>query len=181
MFIEERDVEWEFSRSRCNPSARSIHCIVHLKKDISQVIPYLNAELGGDACSQDPPFVTFKIMGRLLTVHPDRIAINAMEDMEQGKKVMRWIIGEINRIWEERDRIVPTYRVPPRPQPFEILKLLPRTNCGRCGLPTCMVFATQMAQGVRGAEECVEMDPKARERLEEYLSRFSLTRPDLSS
>ena len=80
MLIAETEIKKEFLRSKCNPSAQSIHCIVHLKKDISKVIPYLNAELGGDACSKKPPFVTFKVMGKLITIHPDKIAINALKD-----------------------------------------------------------------------------------------------------
>ena len=29
---------------------------------------------------------------------------------------------------------------------LEIFKLLPRTNCGDCGVPTCMAFAMRLAQ-----------------------------------
>ncbi len=52
------------------------------------------------------------------------------------------------------------------------MRLLPRTNCRQCGLPTCMVFAVQAAEGGRGAEECPELYPDYRERLESYLGQF---------
>ena len=35
-----------------------------------------------------------------------------------------------------------------------IYKMLPRTNCGDCGFPTCMAFAVLVAQGVRGPGDC---------------------------
>ena len=30
---------------------------------------------------------------------------------------------------------------------IEIYKLLPKTNCGKCGVPTCLAFAMQLAAG----------------------------------
>ncbi|MBW2711975.1 MAG: Fe-S cluster protein, partial [Deltaproteobacteria bacterium] len=30
-------------------------------------------------------------------------------------------------------------------------KLLPKTNCKECGQSTCMVFATQIAEGAKGS------------------------------
>ena len=29
---------------------------------------------------------------------------------------------------------------------LDIFKLLPKTNCGDCGVPTCMAFAMKLAQ-----------------------------------
>jgi CO dehydrogenase/acetyl-CoA synthase gamma subunit (corrinoid Fe-S protein) len=55
---------------------------------------------------------------------------------------------------------------------IEILKLLPKTNCRKCGQPTCMVFASHVVDGGRGAESCPEMEPENRTRLVDYLSGF---------
>ncbi len=30
---------------------------------------------------------------------------------------------------------------------IEIFKLLPKTNCGECGVPTCLAFAMSLAAG----------------------------------
>ncbi len=40
------------------------------------------------------------------------------------------------------------------PQPLEILKILPQTNCGECGYPTCLAFAFALATGATSAEKC---------------------------
>ena len=37
----------EIFRPECNPSFQSLHCIVHLEQDVSEILPYLNASLGG--------------------------------------------------------------------------------------------------------------------------------------
>lgn len=47
----------------------------------------------------------------------------------------------------------------PRPTALEILKLLPRNNCRQCRLPTCLAFATQVAQGLAQPTDCPYLDP----------------------
>jgi len=35
----------EIFRPECNPAFESVHCIAHLDQDISEVLPYLNADV----------------------------------------------------------------------------------------------------------------------------------------
>jgi len=42
----------------------------------------------------------------------------------------------------------------PRIGPVALYKLLPRTNCKKCGLPTCFAFAFSLSQGKIGLEDC---------------------------
>ncbi len=37
---------------------------------------------------------------------------------------------------------------------IEIFKLLPKTNCGRCGVPTCLAFAMALAAGKTDLSKC---------------------------
>ena len=74
----------EIFRPECNPSFQSLHCIAHLDQDISEALPYLNAVLGGFEYLKDPPAVTFKTQGKLITVHPCKIAVNALKDKEEA-------------------------------------------------------------------------------------------------
>lgn len=159
----------------CNSSFQSLHCIAHLNEDISEVLPYLNAELGGYQYTKDPPSVTFKTNGRLITVHSRKIAINALESSEQADKILEWLKKEINDIWERRNEIEPSYKRAASPTLLDILKLLPRTNCKKCGQPTCLVLATQMMEGGKGPEHCPPLNEAERQKLEDYLNQFSLT------
>jgi acetyl-CoA decarbonylase/synthase complex subunit gamma len=38
--------------------------------------------------------------------------------------------------------------------PIDVYKLLPRTNCGECGVPNCMGFATKVVNGEAVLDEC---------------------------
>jgi ArsR family metal-binding transcriptional regulator len=162
----------EIFNSACNPGAMSVHCFAHLDQDVGEALPYLNSVLGGFEYLQDPPSVTFKTQGKLITVHSRKIAVNALKDEEEARKIVEWLKREINAAWEERARIVPSYKGTPRPQLIEILKLLPKTNCRKCGEPTCMVFAVRMAEGAKTAEACTALDASHRLKVEGYMSRF---------
>ncbi len=157
---------------KCNPSFRSVHCVAHLDEDISEVLPYLNTALGGGDYIQSPPSLTLRVHGKLITLHAREIYVNALNDEEEAEKILGWLKKEINEAWEKRAEIEPTYDAPAAPQMMEILKLLPRTNCHKCGEPTCMVFAVRAAEGVKGHEDCPYLRDENREKLAEYLGRF---------
>ncbi len=165
----------EIFRPTCNSSFQSVHCYAHLDVDIREVLPYLNTVLGGSDYADDPPSVMFQIHGRLIAVYPRQIAINALNDEAEADKVLEWLKTQINETWGKRSEITPTHRVLPKPQPIEVLKLLPKTNCGECGQATCMVFAFLIAQGAKGPENCASLDENHRAALEKYLSRFTFT------
>jgi ArsR family metal-binding transcriptional regulator len=162
----------EIFRPECNPTFQSLHCIAHLDQDITEVLPYLNRVLGGFEYFKDPPAVTFKNYGKLIAIHPRKIAVNALKDEEEADKILEWLKREINDAWEKRAEIEPLYEGAPKPKVLEILKLLPQNNCRECGEPTCMVFAVRVAEGIRGPEDCPSIDPEHRKRLERYMSGF---------
>ena len=164
----------EIFNSRCNPGVISVHCFAHLDPDISSALPYLNSVLGGFNYVKDPPSVTFKSQGKLITVHGKKIAINALKDEAEAGKIVGWLKREINEAWEKRDEIEPSYESLPRPQVFEVLKMLPKTNCRECGEPTCTVFAVAVTEGVKGAEDCPPLSNESREKLQGYLKPFHL-------
>ena len=50
---------------------------------------------------------------------------------------------------------------------IEIFKLLPKTNCGECGVPTCLAFAMNLAAGKAELSACPHVSEEARAKLEE--------------
>ncbi len=162
----------EIFKSKCNPFNKGVHCIAYLDNNIAELIPYINAELGGDSYTANPPTVTFKLYGKLLTIHEDKIAINALKDKEEGMKIINWILKEVNRIEKEKAYITPCYEELPKPQLFQILKHLPKINCQECGYPTCMVFASLVVDGIKTPDDCPRISENAKQKLTKYLSQF---------
>ncbi|MGD9210796.1 MAG: (Fe-S)-binding protein [Desulfobacteraceae bacterium] len=163
----------EIFNSACNPGAMAVHCFAHLDQEVSKALPYLNSVLGGFEYIQDPPSVTFKVHGKLITVNGRRIAINALKDEAEARKIVNWLKGEINSAWDNRDQITPSYKGVGKPQLIEVLKLLPKTNCRKCGAPTCMVFAAKVVDGGGGADDCPDLTIPNREKLASYLKNFN--------
>ncbi len=164
----------EIFNSECDPGAMGVHCFAHLEQDVSSALPYLNASLGGFTYIKDPPSVTFKSYGKLITVHSRKIAVNALKDETEAKKIIEWLKNEINNAWDHRDEIEPSYNSMPQPKIIEILKLLPKTNCKKCDEPTCMVFATRIAEGSMCAEDCPELETTQKGKIDIYMKPFNL-------
>jgi ArsR family metal-binding transcriptional regulator len=159
-------------RPKCNPNFESVHCVAHLEQDISEVLPYLNTALGGSNLVESPPALTLRVHGKLIALHAREIFVNALKDEEEADRILAWLKKEINETWEKRGEIEPRFEVPAAPQMIEILRLLPKTNCRKCGEPTCTVFALRAAEGIKGPEDCPDLTRENGYRLKEYLSRF---------
>jgi acetyl-CoA decarbonylase/synthase, CODH/ACS complex subunit gamma len=48
---------------------------------------------------------------------------------------------------------------------IQIFKLLPKTNCGECGVPTCLAFAMNLASGKAELDSCPYVSEEAKEKL----------------
>lgn len=48
---------------------------------------------------------------------------------------------------------------------LEIFKLLPKTNCKKCGMPTCLAFAMALAQKRTKLENCPDVSDETKEKL----------------
>ncbi len=164
----------EIFNNECMPGAMTVQCFAHLDQDVSAALPYLNSTLGGFEYVSDPPAVTFRPQGKLITVHGRKIAVNALKDEAEAKTIIEWLKREINDAWENREEIEPVFQGRQKPKLIEILKLLPKTNCGECSAPTCMVFASMVVEGAKGAEDCPPLENSAKQKLNAYMAKFSL-------
>lgn len=164
----------EIFNNKCMPGAMTVQCFAHLDQDVSAVLPFLNAELGGFSYIEDPPSVTFKMHGKLLTVHGNKIAVNALKDEVEARQIVGWMKREINNAWEKQNTITPRFEGMPRPQVIQILKCLPKTNCRECGEPTCTVFATRVAEGVKDSDACPALTPTAKTNLNDYMKPYAM-------
>jgi ArsR family metal-binding transcriptional regulator len=148
-----------------NPSALHLRCFASLDADVTAVLPYLNTVLQAYDYSAEPPTLTLKLPGKLLTIYPREIAINIVKDEAEAEEILAWLQREINDTWTRRGEIKPSFAVAPRPRVLDLLRLLPKTNCRKCGAPTCMVFAVWLSKGEKAAEHCPALSQPDQEKL----------------
>ena len=165
------EYELELCEVDCVPGAPLYSAKAHVPGDVSEVMPYLNSVLDRAFYSGDNEFIVWKEGERKYVLRPRELAASLIIDRRQARQVMGETVAWINGIWEKRDEITPDHerRVPP--QPLEVLKHLPGTNCSSCGLPTCMAFAFELIEGNRRLDDCPDLleeeNRGAREKLEE--------------
>jgi len=155
-----------------NPQATHLRGLARLDRDITELLPYLNTVLRGHLYMREPPSLTIKYRAKLITFHPQEIALNIVKDEEETEEIVGWLVGVINDTWARKETIEASYEVPPKPRILEILKLLPRTNCRACGQPTCLVFATRLSAGEAVPKACPELAAEALALVQNYLQQF---------
>ena len=167
----------EIFRPKCDPSKEVLHAIADLEVDISPALPYLNAELGGWDYDPENQVLLLKLSeGKWITLQPRQIAIRGCRDLEEARALAAWIKNQVNEVYARRGSITPRYTSQAGLKIIEILKLLPRTNCGLCGYATCMAFAAALREGETVPAHCPplqeEQFQEKRAILQKYLQSY---------
>lgn len=140
-----RGFKIRFEAPPCTPGAEWWHSYADLEVDISEVLPYLNSELTGCVYLHENKHLTSVKDGKIYVYTPFVLAISPMEDRETAELLFGEMVEIINGVWNRRAEIAPDYRVKePLPTVLDIFRLLPGTNCRRCGYPTCMAYAAEL-------------------------------------
>jgi len=161
----------EIFKSKCNPKATRVRCFAHLENDVREVLPFLKTVLGG-GYKKEPPALTLKNYGKMITIYPKKIAINALRDGEEAEKIVAWLQREINETWEKQYKIEPNIKSMQQPALIEVLKLLPKSNCKQCNERTCLLFAARVVEGSKDHNGCPPMEPHKSLILQDYLTQF---------
>ncbi len=168
---------FDIFRPKMDSTKEVLHAIATFTADISPAFPYVNAELGGWDYNQANQVLLLKLAdGKWITLHPQKIAIRGIRDLEEAHALLTWIQGQINDIYERRETIAPRYVSQAGLKVIEILKLLPMTNCKRCGYLTCMAYAAALREGEIRLEDCLPIkEEKYRDqqnKLQAYLESY---------
>jgi len=144
----------------CNPSAQKVNAIAELPDDISDVLPYLNAIVKGCTYNPDAGTLRFIKEGKAITLHPRKIAIAGLDDETEASQVLNSLKEFINTTYERKGEIEPSYRKGNELKVLDVFKLLPGTNCMRCGEPTCLAFANKLVNQATDVENCIPLHSK---------------------
>lgn len=152
MLIEKYDLD--VFTPPCEPGAERYAARARLTADISEILPYLNATLRGAVYLPEAQALTWKKGGHNVAFHAYEIATSNVEDRDGAEKEIKGLIDLVNRTWERRAEINPSYETRQRPNPMAVYKLLPQTNCRLCGEPTCYTFAIKLVASQKQISDC---------------------------
>ncbi len=122
--------------------------------DLTEVLPYMNAVVEKGFYDANQATLVWKADGHNYATRPHEIAINRLLSRECARKMADRIVDMVNATWERRGEITPdfTKRIPPKL--LQVFKLLPRSNCRECGVPTCMACAAQVIEAEKCLDDC---------------------------
>jgi len=122
--------------------------------DLGEILPYLNAVLAGARYTHETRTLSLRREGMLVTIMPHEIRLALVPSLDAGRALLEWIKETINDTYARRADLVPREGLQHLPSALDLYKLLPRTNCARCGFGTCIAFALRLASGAGRVVEC---------------------------
>ena len=150
----------------CHPGAPMLRAKFRLDTDVSELFPYINAACEETVYYEEPHCIQFSLDGFRCVLYPDYGVAIIFETHGQAKEFMERLLQFLNDLYDRKDSLEPDHKTFKHVPAFDIFKLLPRTNCKKCGFSTCMAFAGALSKGETDLDLCPEIhDPKDREAL----------------
>ena len=156
-----REYELELFSPPCHPGAETWSARVPLAADIEAVLPYLNARLEKADYDQSAKVLIWKDQGHSYAFRPREIKAAPARDRDEAQRLVERAVDLVNRAWRDRDSIEPDYGKRNIPNLAQVYRLLPRTNCKKCGLATCMAFAAELREGRAELSCCPALEETA--------------------
>jgi ArsR family metal-binding transcriptional regulator len=128
-----------------------------LSDDVREVLPYLNAVLEKASLSSSGASLMFRERGRIMAVWPRAFTASKVTDEKDAREIFNTLRDRINDCWERRGEMTPDYSRRRGVTVLDIVKLLPMTNCRRCGEATCTAFAVKIEQEGKTMAVCAEI------------------------
>jgi len=133
----------------------------------------LNASLRGCRFYPEGNFLRFLQGGRVITLYPRKITVTGLRDREEAARILSEVKELINQTYANRQNITPSYKKGDEVKPLQVYNLLPRTNCKKCGEPSCFAFAARLVKQEAELAACVALNETAlaanKEKLEELM------------
>ncbi len=122
--------------------------------DVSLLFPYINATVKGARFNDHPDYIQFEIDNIRCTLYPKDVMAAPFVSQDQAHEFAQRLIDFLNNLHLEKDSISPNHKRYKPVSVLDIFKLLPQTNCKKCGFLTCMAFAGALRQQQTTQDKC---------------------------
>jgi ArsR family metal-binding transcriptional regulator len=147
----------EVVESGCAPGSGRYGVRIALPHDISAVFPYLNAVRSNAWYDPENQIVIWREPRQAYAFRSHDIRIARIEDPLQAQQAARQIVNEVNAVWRDRLSVPPLFTTRKNPSVIDIFKLLPKSNCKKCGYATCLAFAAAFRSGEADLSLCLPL------------------------
>jgi len=140
-----------------NSPDQTVNAIADLSDDISEALPYLNTVVTGCCYHSEARALGFVKDGKRITVYPRQIVVADLKDEKEARKVLESVKQLVNGAYANRGGINPSYFKADEFTVLTVYRLLPGTNCQKCGEPTCLHFAIKLAKKKANVNDCTPL------------------------
>ena len=168
------DYQFDLVEDHHHPGSGDYSVRVTVPDDISAIFPYLNTVL-------DDPWYNYHnnvLIGSKNKIRyafrPHEIHVAVRADRSNASDICKAAVDLVNQTWKDRDHITPSLRERKLPPVYDIYQSLPKTNCKKCGYPTCLAFAAALRSGEASLEQCpLLLEPEYAQNREQIIALFS--------
>jgi ArsR family metal-binding transcriptional regulator len=146
----------------CMADEKRIRLIGYFDRDITEILPYLNAVIKGASYNKGAPTLTYAKERRLINLYNIKITVAKADDIIDAWHILDEIKTLINKTYENRSNIKPNYEEKVKVTALQIFGWLPKTNCRACGEATCLAFACRLLLGEQKLLKCAPLSTESK-------------------
>jgi ArsR family metal-binding transcriptional regulator len=146
----------------CMADEKKIRLIGYFDRDITELLPYLNAVIKGASYNKNASALTYAKERRLINLYNIKVTVAKADDIIDAWMILDEVKKLVNDTYRRRDTIKPSYEEKVKVTALEIYGWLPKSNCKACGEATCLAFAVKLLQGEQKLSKCAPLstEPK---------------------
>lgn len=141
----------------CMADEKKIRLIGYFDRDITEILPYLNAVIKGGSYNKGASILTYTKERRIINFYNIKITIAKADDILDAWVILDEAKKLVNDAYRNRNNIKPNYEEKVKVTALQIYGWLPKTNCRVCGEPTCLAFACKLLQGEQKLSKCIPL------------------------
>jgi len=146
----------------CIADEKKIRLIGYFDRDITEILPYINAVIKGASYNKGASTLTYAKERRLINLYNIKITIAKADDIIDAWVVLDEVKKLINDTCHNRDTIKPSYEEKIKVTALQIYGWLPKTNCRACGEAICLAFACRLLLGEQKLSKCAPLSTESK-------------------
>ncbi|MCX5709692.1 MAG: hypothetical protein NT088_03060, partial [Candidatus Omnitrophica bacterium] len=146
----------------CMADEKKIRLIGYFNRDITEILPYLNAVIKGASYNNGASTLTYAKERRLINLYNIKITIAKADDIIDAWLILDEVKKLVNNTYSSCDTIKPNYEEKVKVTALQIYGWLPKTNCRACGEATCLAFACRLLQGEQKLSKCAPLSKESK-------------------
>jgi len=128
----------------CLRTSTEFNVVMDLEESIEDLLPFLAASLLGCSYVHGTGVINLMESGHIVGIYPRQITMTLVRDRQEAARLCRHYFEKIREVKARRESITPVLKQRPDLTLLDILRALPKTNCGACESPSCSAFAARV-------------------------------------